>query len=540
MQHRCGKFGKSAAVFGKRIGGLIKSALLFSVVTKAFTALREAFGKMITEQGTKTAQLAAQLKGNLAVIGTTLYESVRPAIEWLLNALVKITQVLAYGIAKILGENVEEMKALTKQTKKAGEEAKKATAGFDTLQTVDTSSASSSSESGVPADFGALNEGIDSNIVLLMAILSGALLVLGVILAFTGVNIPLGIGLIIAGAVGLATAVVPNWNDLSDSIQNVITIILGIVSTALLVLGAIFAFTGHIPLGIGFLILGAVGLATTVAITMNKLPDAIKNTVSIITAIISGALLVIGIILLATGVASGLGLGLLVAGAAGLAGTLTANWNSMPDKTKAVISSIMGIGGTLMLILGIILTCTGNFALGIPLIILGAASLVGSVALNWNAITEKVKVVGNAIAKIFKSVWDGIKAGFKAMVNGIISLANLWIDGLNLLLLPVRGLIFGIAKAFGSDISLKDVKIPHIPKLATGAVIPGGSPFLAVLGDQRKGQTNIEAPLDTIVEAFKAAQGTPHFTIEATGSLSQLIRMLRLQIKQEDTRASIF
>lgn len=44
-----------------------------------------------------------------------------------------------------------------------------------------------------------------------------------------------------------------------------------------------------------------------------------------------------------------------------------------------------------------------------------------------------------------------------------------------------------------------------IPKLADGAVIQGGRPFAAILGDQRLGQTNIETPLDTMVSAFKQA-----------------------------------
>lgn len=53
------------------------------------------------------------------------------------------------------------------------------------------------------------------------------------------------------------------------------------------------------------------------------------------------------------------------------------------------------------------------------------------------------------------------------------------------------------------------INIPHvseikIPRLATGAVIPPNREFLAVLGDQPRG-TNIEAPLDMIVDAFRQA-----------------------------------
>ena len=612
------KSSKSAERFGKRLKSLIASALFFSVVTKAFTALRNEFGKLITETGTKTAELVSQLNGNLAVIGRTLYESARPAIEWVLQGLVKITNLIAYGIAKMTGKSVEEMKKLTKQTKKAGKEAKGSLAGFDQVNTLSKNETDSSS--GGDMRFDALTGEIDSNVALLMTLLSGALLVLGVILAFTGINIPLGIGLILIGALGLATTVVPNWNSMSDTIQNVILSILGIVSVALLVLGVILCFSGHIALGIGFLILGAVGLATAVAVSMNKLPDNIKNVVAIIFAIVGVALLVLGIILLTTGVAFGLGLGLLIAGASMLVGSVVANWNSlsdktkniimtitaivsaallvlgviflftgvafalgitflalgaaglvtsamvswnsmsdktkeiigiitiivssallvlgvilaftgvalglglalmvlgavglvaaakltwnsMSDKTKSVIGNIMAIGGLLLLIIGILLCVTGvGIPLGIALIMVGAASLVGGVSINWNAITDKVKTIASKIKTAFINCWNGIKDGFKSMVNGIISFANIWIKGLNLILTPIRSIVFGIAKAFGSDIKLSDIKIPTIPKLATGAVLPGGSPMLAWVNDQPKGQTYVEGSVDNIVAAFE-------------------------------------
>ncbi|MGN0400920.1 MAG: hypothetical protein ACI4HQ_01510 [Acetatifactor sp.] len=44
-----------------------------------------------------------------------------------------------------------------------------------------------------------------------------------------------------------------------------------------------------------------------------------------------------------------------------------------------------------------------------------------------------------------------------------------------------------------------------LPQLADGAVIQGGRPFAAILGDQKFGQTNIETPLKTMIEAFEIA-----------------------------------
>ena len=62
-------------------------------------------------------------------------------------------------------------------------------------------------------------------------------------------------------------------------------------------------------------------------------------------------------------------------------------------------------------------------------------------------------------------------------------------------------------KHFGINLSpLTAPKLPKlsIPRLATGAVIPPNREFLAVLGDQSQG-TNIEAPLETIKQAFREA-----------------------------------
>lgn len=532
----------SMARFGRRLKELVKSALIFSVLTNALTALRESFGELLNKEGTKTAQLIAKLKGNLKTLGVTFYEGMRPYIEWLLQRLIEVTQILTNGLAKILGKNVKNMSNLAKSTEKTAKAAKKATASFDTLQTIDTSSDESNSSSGNSADFSAMDQPISETVARIGAIVSAAVLVIGMILTLTGANIPLGLGLIALGAIGLAGTVTEAWNSLDEPVQTAVAGIIAIISAAFLLLGVILAFTGaNIPLGIGFIALGAVGLAKTYKEKWDTLDEPIKNTILTITAIVSAALLILGVILAFTGAAIPLGIGLIILGAAGLAATYATNWDTLPEETKNTVSTIMAIGGTLMIVLGLILILTGvGIPLGIGLLLVGAASIVGAIAFNWDSFTEKVKSIGGTIASIFSSVWEGIKNGFKAMVNGIISFANIWIDGLNALLWPIRALIVGIAKAFGSNITLDNVKIPHIPRLATGAVIPGGSPFLAMLGDQRRGQTNIEAPLDTLVEAFRQAREDTNVNVHFTGSLSQLGRVLQPVIVKENRRSTIF
>ncbi len=121
----------------------------------------------------------------------------------------------------------------------------------------------------------------------------------------------------------------------------------------------------------------------------------------------------------------------------------------------------------------------------------------------WNAITGGVKaawdfvvnlVVGIAnwintnvfqpIANFFKALWDGMVAVAKGALNGIIGLLNLAIDGLNLILSPLRLIVWGIGKALGADWSFNQVKIPNIPKLAKGGIISRGMALVGEAGPE--------------------------------------------------------
>ncbi len=114
--------------------------------------------------------------------------------------------------------------------------------------------------------------------------------------------------------------------------------------------------------------------------------------------------------------------------------------------------------------------------------------------------------------KLGENMKEGIFSGFKGIVNKIVdilnevissveSMVNNAIEGINSLLSMINGSAIG--EFFNLDLSLGNVSFGRIPRLASGAVIQGGNPFLAVLGDQRAGQTNIEAPLSTIRQAVR-------------------------------------
>lgn len=120
----------------------------------------------------------------------------------------------------------------------------------------------------------------------------------------------------------------------------------------------------------------------------------------------------------------------------------------------------------------------------------------------------------NGIEDIFGGVWDGVVGVLKGAVNTVIDMinavlravalgVNAIIDKINALSFTVPDWVQGIG---GETIGFNFAKFdpPQIPKLAKGAVLPANSPFLAVVGDQRRG-TNVEAPLETITQAVIAA-----------------------------------
>lgn len=110
----------------------------------------------------------------------------------------------------------------------------------------------------------------------------------------------------------------------------------------------------------------------------------------------------------------------------------------------------------------------------------------------------KVKNVFSTGGKIFDGIKDGILSGLKSVINGIIKGINKVIsvpfNGLNNTLNRLRKIEILGAKPFGW---VSTFKVPQIPYLAKGAVIPPNAPFMAMLGDQRRGK-NIEAPEDLI------------------------------------------
>ena len=119
-----------------------------------------------------------------------------------------------------------------------------------------------------------------------------------------------------------------------------------------------------------------------------------------------------------------------------------------------------------------------------------------------NGIGSGVKGV---IMTVLEPITDNINAIIEDLIEDIDGLVNYFNNKVREIQAAKSGLTLGAgvgAAAIGQSAAVDGVKLPG---LANGMVIQGGKPFAAILGDQRFGQTNIETPLSTMLEAFKQA-----------------------------------
>lgn len=311
-----------------------------------------------------------------------------------------------------------------------------------------------------------------------------------------------------------------------QDINDTLNAIMAIAGGALLALGIILLWIGGVvatPIAIGMIIAGGASIVSSVALQAVFAPEDIKAWLSLIMGIAGGALLALGIILCMVG-STAIGVSMIVAGAISLVTVVALNFNLLSGQIEGWCAALIGIIGAATLVIGIILVATGaNVPLGLALIITGLTTTVPAI-LNYQSIVdwvknawEAVKAFWNAnIAPVFtSSFWEklgtdcmnGLIAGFEAGINGIVwafeSMINWIVDGLNSISFDMPEWLGG--GHFGINIPRASLGRVSIPRLAQGAVIPGNREFLAVLGDQPAGQTNIEAPLQTIVDAFNIA-----------------------------------
>lgn len=394
----------------------------------------------------------------------------------------------------------------------AAKELKQYTAGFDELNVFapNTGSGSGAGAGGaggfdfdlptydflgdaVQTRIGEIKKMIEDTLAEITTIVSGFMLAVGAILVVTGVNIPLGVGLMAAGAVGLAATVGLNWTAMSSELASTLALITGVVGGFLLALGAIMAFSGaNLPLGIALMALGGASLVSAAVINWHNSDRHLTDALTTLTGVLAGASLAVGAMLAFTGVATGLGIALMAVGAVTLVSAAALNWNSIPDALASPLSRVGLLVSGATLALGAILAFSGSMPLGIALMAVGATSLVSVMALNWNGLSDEIQnviaiittvvsvaflAIGAALAFSGANIPLGLAllaAGAVTMGTAIMPNWNDLSDNVQQKISMITTIVGGALLAVGAILALSGVALPlGLGLMAAGALSLG-------------------------------------------------------------------
>jgi hypothetical protein len=345
----------------------------------------------------------------------------------------------------------------------------------------------------VQTRIGEIKKMIEDTLAEIATIVSGFMLAVGAILVVTGVNIPLGVGLMAAGAVGLAATVGLNWTAMSSELASTLALITGVVGGFLLALGAIMAFSGaNLPLGIALMALGGASLVTAAVINWHNSDRHLTDALTTLTGVLAGASLAVGAMLAFTGVATGLGIALMAVGAVTLVSAAALNWNSIPDALASPLSRVGLLVSGATLALGAILAFSGCMPLGIALMAIGATSLVSVMALNWNGLSDEIQnviaiittvvsvaflAIGAALAFSGANIPLGLAllaAGAVTMGTAIMPNWNDLSDNVQQKISMITTVVGGALLAVGAILALSGVALPlGLGLMAAGALSLG-------------------------------------------------------------------
>ena len=482
---------QSMETFGKRLKSVVRSALVFTVITQALSKVRD-WVKNVVMVNSEARESIAQLKGALLTLAQPLVSVIVPAFTLLVKVITAVVSQITRLVALISGKSVKatanSAKALNKETsalKGTGSAAKKAAsqlAAFDEINQISTDTASDAgggaSADAITPDFSYMDDISDRLKKIADAVM---LIAAGLALWKISSSLPGVLGTILQKLGGILIAVgglILLWDGLSDAWNNGVNwgnLLEMLAGTAALAGGLAIAF-GKVGAGIGLVVAGA-------AMIITAFKDICDN----------GANLQNTLLLIAGILATGIGFTFL---------------------TKSVLPlAIAGIAAILVAMMKL----TGNleeFAKNLKENILG-----GIVQFIKGVFTGDLEMALEGVKKVAKGIVNGILIIVESFINNIIRGLNWLITKINSISLKVPDWVPGIGGK-GWSPHLGQMSSVTLPRLATGAVIPPNKEFLAVLGDQKNG-TNIETPLATMVDAFKQAMaesgGTTTVVIQLDG-----------------------
>lgn len=497
----------------------------YAIMTQVTTAQGD-MARTLEAPANQLRILQAQLTQAARAIGNIFIPALNAILPYAI-AVVQVIREIANALANLAGFKLTEVDysgvnsaavgagSLADNLDDAAGAAKKLkqyTAGFDELNVFapNTGSGSGAGAGGaggfdfdlptydflgdaVQTRIGEIKKMIEDTLAEITTIVSGFMLAVGAILIVTGVNIPLGVGLMAAGAVGLAATVGLNWTAMSSELASTLALITGVVGGFLLALGAIMAFSGaNLPLGIALMALGGASLVSAAVINWHNSDRHLTDALTTLTGVLAGASLAVGAMLAFTGVATGLGIALMAVGAVTLVSAASLNWNSIPDALASPLSRVGLLVSGATLALGAILAFSGCMPLGIALMAIGATSLVSVMALNWNGLSDEIQnviaiittvvsvaflAIGAALAFSGANIPLGLAllaAGAVTMGTAIMPNWNDLSDNVQQKISMITTVVGGALLAVGAILALSGVALPlGLGLMAAGALSLG-------------------------------------------------------------------
>lgn len=503
-----------------------KAELRYYAIMTQVTTVQGDMARTLEAPANQLRILQAQLTQAARAIGNIFIPALNAILPYAI-AVVQVIREIANALANLAGFKLTEVDysgvnsaavgagSLADNLDDAAGAAKKLkqyTAGFDELNVFapNTGSGSGAGAGGaggfdfdlptydflgdaVQTRIGEIKKMIEDTLAEITTIVSGFMLAVGAILVVTGVNIPLGVGLMAAGAVGLAATVGLNWTAMSSELASTLALITGVVGGFLLALGAIMAFSGaNLPLGIALMALGGASLVSAAVINWHNSDRHLTDALTTLTGVLAGASLAVGAMLAFTGVATGLGIALMAVGAVTLVSAAALNWNSIPDALASPLSRVGLLVSGATLALGAILAFSGCMPLGIALMAIGATSLVSVMALNWNGLSDEIQnviaiittvvsvaflAIGAALAFSGANIPLGLAllaAGAVTMGTAIMPNWNDLSDNVQQKISMITTVVGGALLAVGAILALSGVALPlGLGLMAAGALSLG-------------------------------------------------------------------
>ena len=543
----------SMNTFSKRVSGLFKRVLVFSLITRALQSLRTWLGKTIMQNEAARAAVA-RLKAAFLTLAQPILQVVIPVFVKLVDILTQVVTAIAKFFGMLSGKSWASQKAAAqglsdeekalKGVGAAAEDASKSMAGFDEINQITSNQASGggggaggAASTDIAPDFSSLDMAEDKlhDILGLVGAIAAGLLAWKIASLFTNdLSKIWGIALAVAGAFALVYFWLDAWNNGID-LQNFLGMLAGLAALAGGLAIAFGPTAAAIALVVGGLAMLVVGIKDVI-----ENGFTLENTLTIIAGLLAAG---IGISIL-----TGSWIPLLIAGFVAALVALVSFTGHGEELIQGLKKIIDGFGKFFK----------GVFTGDLKLAAEGAKQIWAGLKQTWNAIVNSIKDAWSAfiawlqgknpalaailetIGKLFsdqynawkkilsglitfltgvftgdwKKAWNGVLDILKGVWNLIVGTVegaiNFIIDGINLLISALNKIHFEVpdwvplvgGKSFG--INITPVSRVSLPRLASGAVIPPNREFMAVLGDQKSG-TNIETPLATMVQAFKQA-----------------------------------